>query len=1110
MKIIHFSDLHYSKVNSDRALASLHSIMEVARAKDINAFIFSGDMFDRGILNTKDSGFTALIDAIKEMLSIAPIISVYGTPTHDIPGCYDVLENLNSKYAFKVLKAGEKAFISSTINNTERKVLILGCPEPQKQHFLKDKSLGREDANKTLTQELRNLFLGLGAVRQSYKDLPCIFIYHGTVAGSTMCNGQLVKPGEITIGIDDLNLIDADYYALGHIHKAQKLYGDKIFYTGSAFPVNWGETDQKTFNLVEFNGNKTQTIFYAYPHPPRIKIISDYSDEPLNENIKGKQVWHEYKVNKSVARIINQEKILEKMLISGALPGSRVTVSIINDETVRADGIKEAQTLCKKVEIYSQNTGQNIPESIYEKAKELESKGEKAEITKGLYIQIDKLKLRGSTGIKKGLKTDEIEIDFTKYLDGLIGLCGENGSGKTSILENLHPYSCLLTRPGKLQDHFCLKDSYRDLYFTDVKNGDRYRAFISLDGSAKTGKAEYFLYKNDNPITNGRKEDYDKKIESLFGSLSLFLKSAFVSQKPPKNFPELQDATKGERKAIFRELAGLDYLQLYSDSAREKMKTISNELTQNKIKLEQLESLKEKIKTAEQRSIQLQTELIELETNIKETEKQKEQQEAFLVNITKKLEINLEIGKEIKITENKYNDIEKEIAEYKKIIHTNKEIISLKEYAEIQLKKYETLCIEKEKEEKDAEIIREKQIEISGLQTKIQAEITEIRFIIEKCELKKQTGLKQIDSILNRLSNKITCPKCSHSFSIQEEDLQAELEELQQTVLDLDIDIVSLEKERDIKKKELQAIVFPQLSTRLKEIIYEIKDLDIEKQREIISKANSSEYLITDYEKRITENNKTLEALGKTLTDLKSKYNLDLVKEHETANYDLNIILNIIDKFKSNIIEKKSIQNEIKKQLVSFYEEEKQFIELKYKIDEQSREIVEWTFLMEACGADGIQALELDALSPMIAEISNKLLESAYGNRFLIEFQTTRIGGSGSKTRQIEDFLILIHDTENETIQEMNTLSGGETVWIRRAIYDALGIVRANNTGLKFLTAFQDEADGALDVDKKIAYFKMLEAAHNESGRHKTIIITHSEEVKEMLSQKIIMEDLKA
>jgi len=201
-------------------------------------------------------------------------------------------------------------------------------------------------------------------------------------------------------------------------------------------------------------------------------------------------------------------------------------------------------------------------------------------------------------------------------------------------------------------------------------------------------------------------------------------------------------------------------------------------------------------------------------------------------------------------------------------------------------------------------------------------------------------------------------------------------------------------------------------------------------------------------------------------------------------------------------------QLDLHRQRIAELEQQQAEIEIQRQaIACRKTEAAEWAYLHKACGPDGIQALELDALGPSIAEVANRLLASSYGPRFSIEFSTTRIAGRGSSVRQIEDFQIHITDNENGSQQEISTLSGGESIWIKNALYMAFGVIRERNTGMKLLTAFIDEMDGALDPDSRMKYFAMLQVAHHESGRRNTIVITHSEAAQEAIPQKIIMRD---
>jgi DNA repair exonuclease SbcCD ATPase subunit len=89
----------------------------------------------------------------------------------------------------------------------------------------------------------------------------------------------------------------------------------------------------------------------------------------------------------------------------------------------------------------------------------------------------------------------------------------------------------------------------------------------------------------------------------------------------------------------------------------------------------------------------------------------------------------------------------------------------------------------------------------------------------------------------------------------------------------------------------------------------------------------------------------------------------------------------------------------------------------------------------------------------------------------------------------------------------LDNLSGGESVWVKRAIYDTFAVVRKRNTNFCFKTAFQDETDGALDAESKIRYAGMLESVHFENKMKHTIIITHSDSVKASIPQQINMDE---
>ncbi len=163
------------------------------------------------------------------------------------------------------------------------------------------------------------------------------------------------------------------------------------------------------------------------------------------------------------------------------------------------------------------------------------------------------------------------------------------------------------------------------------------------------------------------------------------------------------------------------------------------------------------------------------------------------------------------------------------------------------------------------------------------------------------------------------------------------------------------------------------------------------------------------------------------------------------------------------------------------------------------KSLEEWKFFQRACSKEGIPALELDAAGPAVSRIANDLLASSFGVRFQIAFETTRLSKDGKK--QLETFDIRIMGEAGE--KHIEDLSGGEQVWIERAISEAIAIYLSRKSGKEYLTTFQDESDGALDPENKQNYLRMLQESFRLGRRAFTFVITQSPEIWQQVEQRI-------
>jgi exonuclease SbcC len=1151
VRVAHLADLHLRKEKHDDIRIALDSIIEDCREFEVDLIVIAGDTWDGTIHNTRGSHFPYFLEKMRQLANIAPIAMIYGTPSHDTEGSLEVFETLDSKHSITILRPGipyvvEQGKVYKAEEATAPEMLLLGIPEPNKKWLLSQSdSETIKAADEAAANSLQKFLTSLAALRAEFQTIQCITLYHGRIRGSKFSNGQIVEDG---VSYQDLEQIGAEYYALGDIHEPQEITA-AMRYPGSIYSCNWGETHKPGWNMIELDRSRVAPVLVQrreIPLPQQKKITVEYGRSWDEIGIEGKRVWLEVKCDRSDK--VDTDQILETLYSQGAVQGSRVTLSVKPIETVRAAEITEQIKLREKVKLYSEASGLTVSESILEKCDSMEQWAGSEKLRGSSHIKIEKLRLRGAIGIWKGQKKDEIDLDLTSYEEGLISLIGRNGAGKSTLIENLHPWPQLLTRSEKLQDQFRLKDSYRELLFTDTLNQKQYRSLLKIDGKNASGTVEYYLYVDEGvgfvPYTgiNGRREPYIQAIDDIFGSLSLFLKSAFISQRPSKANPDLAEATKGEKKELFVELAGLDYLQAYHEFAKGKQKACEDEISSIQAKIEvldqqlksksekefRIEALDSELKNINETLVSLHANrfnanatvelsekryqhAVELKSKIIELMRQRSDRQVHLGNI------------EIKITEFQTalcfkDDAQANIELYEKLREEANEL--QKEKSTI----LERFRGEVTKWQDSTKIVRDNEQTLRTQETDFSRKLLDARTHIQAYLSSKEALTREIKKLENTNTE---CPTCGQDLPEESlKQIKEELEKLSQKLKDengriSDWEEVISEFEQELTKikKEIADLDFGDepvvpdtrvIDSRLKGIDDNLFGIDREKELftlQTAERAESDIKLLQADQRRIE---KEIIELTTKIDDAKSEYDEEAEQrysEHKKSLETLEFSIRQAELQQSSL---NARITELRSQLEEYQKFEVELAEYNDKHTEKVDEKSEWLFLEKACSKDGIQALELDALSPSIAGVANRILEAAYGARFSIEFRTTRMSGSGSKTKQIETFDILVFDNENGTEQKLETLSGGESVWIKKAIYDAFGIIRARNTGQKFLTAFQDEADGALDPEAKEHYFRMLEGAHSESGRHQTIIITHSPEIQEMIQQSIDMTKLES
>ena len=1165
MKILHAADIHACRDRWAECSASLDTLAEAGHREAVDLFALSGDLAHGPLQDSERDIFDALCAKVQALADIAPVALIYGTPTHDAPGSLEVFARLQARHPIVILRPGKVYYFGSSAGNRTWKelrdfpvkerdeLLLFGIPEPSKKWLLAEaEATGKDDSDRMARDAMRALCLGLGGIRQQHSDLPCLVLYHGEIAGAQTATGYQSEVGTgLALSRDELAAIGATYYALGHIHNPQQVGDLPAFYAGSAYPIDWGETHKAGANLVqieEYPGTKNpitgedrsgcfvaQVSRVPFPHPQRVKLSRHPDDSAplLVESFAGRQVWLEMTATREEAAELDADRILSSMLEDGALPGSRVTLNVLPTETVRAGEIVEKKRLRDKVLVYGEASAITIPETVLAKADELErDAAARGEAGQGAHIRIDRLRLKGAIGIWKKSKKDEIDLDLEGLGSGVLALVGANGYGKTTILENLHPWPCMLTRDGKLADHFRLKDSARDLYFTDMRTGFRYRALISIRADIASNSAEYYLWRDSGDGqglvavegVTGRKEAYEAAIGQLFGSLAMYLQTAFVTQRPNKYAPELSQATQGERKALFAELAGIDYLSRYAEAAKARGDVLDSDLLRLEATIaaaadvdEALARAASEIDEAGQAQAAAEQDAAGAAERGRALSGERDQAAARVTDLERRAARASQVDREIIEVDAILERIRREVEGFTRAAEGRG--AAQAELDRIAAFEVEAAGLRAEKAELD-ELERRDREEFRGQQDDFRA-YSQHQLLpeLEKARKAQAAAEKTLAVARARLPAPVadTCPTCGQTLP------EDRLEVLRHAHSEAEAEVSRLEAAETAAAQalskakaayEANAREFSELkppmprsfpgAARLAELNAELDFSDAAALRETMRAADEAAVRIDEAGRRRADAETRRAALTEERATLGSADELTparaslAAKEREVAAEveRYRISWGAIEAAKARAQAAARAQADAEKRRAARDE-------AAAARDAKACERDDWRLLERAVGPNGIQALELDALSPSIAAVSNGLLSAAYGSRYQIEFRTTRIAGKGSKTKQVEDFEIYVLDTETGDEQTIDSLSGGEAVWIRKALYDGFAIIRARNTGTQFLTAFLDEADGALDPEARMLYLRMLEAAHRESGRYQTILVTHSKELQAMVERTI-------
>lgn len=801
-----------------------------------------------------------------------------------------------------------------------------------------------------------------------------------------------------------------------------------------------------------------------------------------------------------------------------------------------------------------------------------------------------KLSLTGFVGIKKGFGRDSFTFDFSTIPDEhqLVAIVGGNGKGKTTILDNMHPYRLMPSRsttlgPGGFSywDHLCLPQAEKILDWEHA--GVHYRSEFSFKLRGATKKADYYLFQMngetgewvpvktaDGNLSDGKADTYDRCLDAILSVPERFFTSQFSAQKRKA----LSDYGTSDIKALLASILDLVQYRTLSSNANKVAKLLQSDLAglqdqlaMGRVAKEGIESSSQDLMSLENQEQQIKVRRIEIEEQLATARQAKVVLEAKKDSLAKEVEERAFLMQQLEQSGMAHRSFVQKHHQLlnEKVASHQSELVRLGD--EVKRATHQADQLLNEQSRAAAIVTEEPSVQAAvaelpaqrGMLASVESELAgyqsqaaalrplhqELRTLVQqRAELQangqaKSISIKSLQET-NSLVNVVpchgselqqSCPLLEHarragkqldSEQLEISSLRKGYSTLNQQVLaleqklasagEIDQVIVQLTGRRQvlaagIEKLALQAsrqdLVF-QAKARLPEIATEL----VKSSERLHEIANRQTYLKSETTKVQTLANDELRAAEaehqsalQTLQERLSKLSKEIPdSEFTAANEAIAIASKHLQECDNQLSALATQKVTLLAKVAVHTETLAKVTEVEATAGLIADEIAKFKLLEKGLGNDGLIALSIDDAGPEISSLCNELLQSDYDNRFTVRLDTQRETQAGD-TR--ETFAIKVFDSQGGEPTSLDDMSGGEQVWVNECLTRAIALYISQSNGTQYSTLFTDEADGALDPERKRQFMQMKRAVLERGGYRREYFISQTPELWEFADHVI-------
>ncbi|HSR82598.1 MAG TPA: exonuclease subunit SbcD [Streptosporangiaceae bacterium] len=259
MKILHTSDWHVGKVlkgrdRHDEHEAVLASIIQTARAEDVDLVLIAGDLFETSAPSPKSQGLV-----MRALLALRGdgrhVVAIAGN--HDNPNLLDsVYRPVLGELGLHILGIPKTPATGGTISistRTGERATIAAMPFLSQRYAVRAAELLLHENAQHALDYARRVAAIIGALTEQFTpDSVNIVTAHATLLGGRRGGGE--RDVQTTFEYELPSSIfpsSAHYAALGHLHRQQEIPAPcPAFYSGSPLAIDFGEEGNEPAALI--------------------------------------------------------------------------------------------------------------------------------------------------------------------------------------------------------------------------------------------------------------------------------------------------------------------------------------------------------------------------------------------------------------------------------------------------------------------------------------------------------------------------------------------------------------------------------------------------------------------------------------------------------------------------------------------------------------------------------------------------------------------------------------------------------------------------------------------------------------------------------------------